>query len=155
QATNSEGAWHVWMDAATGLPVARATTIMYASGQLLYDAPVRYPSGGRANKPAAFAGVTIDGTAATATVDGTLTWAGAGSATARARGPYVNVTNSGGTAITGTVALMSGGAATWSQAASETGDAQVSAFVHAGIAKQFAKTRLNPGLAWLDQTIAV
>jgi cysteine-rich repeat protein len=154
-AKDGPGAWHVWIDAATGAPIARKTTITYASGQVLYDVPDRYPSGTRSSRAASFAGLTIDGTAATAALDGSVTWSGAGAATVRARGPYVSVTNSGGTAISGTLQLVSGGAATWSQATSETGDAQLSAFVHAGIVKQFTKTRINPSLAWLDQALPV
>ncbi|HEY5928142.1 MAG TPA: hypothetical protein VIV11_40925, partial [Kofleriaceae bacterium] len=150
-ANGSPGAWHVWVDATTGSPIARASTITYATGNLLYNVPDRYPAGTRSAKPAAFAGITIDGTAATTALDGSVTWAGAGSATVRARGPYIVV--SGG--LTGTVPLMSGGTATWTQATSETGDAQLSGFIHAGIVKQFTKTRINPTLPWLDQALQV
>jgi cysteine-rich repeat protein len=155
RATESPGAWHVWLDATTGAPIARASTITYASGQVMFEVPDRYPAGTRSAKPAAFAGVTIDGTAATTALDGSVTWAGAGSANVRARGPFITVTNAAGAAIAGTLQLVTGGAATWSQASSETGDAQLSAFIHAGIAKQFAKTRINPSLAWLDQALTV
>ncbi len=154
-ATNSPGAWQVWLDASTGAPIARKSKLMWASGQVMFDAPDRYPSGMRSPKPASFASVTIDGTAATAALDGAVTWSGAGSAAVRARGPLVNVTNASGSPITGTLQLMNGGAATWSQATSETGDAQLSAFVHASIVKQFAKTRINPSLAWLDGSLPV
>ncbi|HEX5061941.1 MAG TPA: hypothetical protein VFV99_21380 [Kofleriaceae bacterium] len=154
-ATNAPGAWHVWIDAGSGAPIARASTISFASGKVLFDAPDRYPSGTRTGKAAAFASVTIDGTAATTALDGSVTWAGAGSATVRARGTYVNVTTQSGTAVTGTLTLVSGGDATWSQATSETGDAQVNAYVHANIAKQFVRTNLNPSLAWLNQALPV
>jgi cysteine-rich repeat protein len=154
-ATDSEAAWHVWVDAASAAPIARASTITYATGKLMFDVPDRYPTGMRSPKPAAFASLTIDGTAATATLDGSLTWNGAGSASVRARGTYVNVTSASGSAATGTLSLMSGGNATWSQATSETGDAQLSAYVYANTVKQFAKTRINPSLAWLDQQLPV
>jgi cysteine-rich repeat protein len=154
-ATDGVGAWHVWLDAASGAPIARKSTITYATGKVTFDVPDRYPTGTRQNRPASFLGLTIDGTAATAALDGTVTWAGAGSASVRARGPYVSVTNAAGSAITGTIQLVAGTGATWSQATSETGDAQLSAFVHAGIVKQFTKTRINPSLAWLDQALPV
>jgi cysteine-rich repeat protein len=152
---NGVGAWQVWLDATTGLPIARKTRIMYASGKLMIDVPQRYPGGMRVAMPASFASVTIDGTAATATVDGTLTWSGAGSASVRPRSSYVSVTNSGGTAITATLQLMSGGSTTWSQATSETGDAQLSGFAHAAYVKEFTKARVNPGLAWLNSALPV
>ncbi len=154
-ATDSPGAWHVWVDAVAGSPIARKSTITYATGKVSYDVPERYPGGARSPRAASFASLTLDGSAATAALDGSVTWSGAGSATVRARGTYVNVTTASGSAVSGTLQLVSGGAATWSQASSETGDAQVSAFIHAGIAKQFAKTRLAPTLPWLDQALSV
>ncbi len=153
--TDGPGAWQVWIDAASGAPIARRSKLMYASGKVLFDVADRYPGGMRTARPAAFATVTVDGTNATAALDGTVTWNGAGSATVRARGPLINVINAAGSAITGTLQLVSGNSATWSQANSETGDAQLAAFVHAGLVKQFIKTRVNPNLAWLDQTLAV
>ncbi len=154
-ATTGEGAWTVWLDATNGAPIARQSRVMYATGTVLFDVPDRYPTGMRSGKPAPFASLTIDGAAATTALDGSVTWSGAGSATLRARGTLVAVTNAGGSAITSTMQLANGGATTWTQATSETGDAQLSAYVHANIAKQFAKTRLDPGLAWLGQTLSV
>lgn len=154
-ADDGPGAWHVWLDAADGAPIARRSKLTYASGKVLFDVPDRYPGGTRSARPAPYASVTIDGTTVTATVDGTVTWNGAGSATVRPSGPLVNVINAAGSAITGTLQLVSGGSATWSQADSETGDAQLSGFVHAALVKDFIKTRVNPGLPWLDKALAV
>jgi hypothetical protein len=67
----------------------------------------------------------------------------------------VSVTNAAGSAILGTLQLASGGTATWTQASSETGDAQLAAFVHANVVKHFTKARINPSLAWLDQALPV
>ncbi|HET9482730.1 MAG TPA: hypothetical protein VFO79_02135, partial [Xanthomonadales bacterium] len=153
KATTSPGAWQVWLDAATARPIARKSTLHYATGKVLYDVPDRHPAGTRSARPAAFANITVDGTAATTTLDGSVTWAGAGSATVRARGPLISVTSP--TAATGTLALVANGNATWSLATSETGDAQLSGFIHAGIVKEFTKTRLDPSLPWLGQTLSV
>ena len=153
-ATASPGAWQVWVDAKSAAPIARASTIHYATGKVMFDVPDRYPAGMRSPRAAALASLTIDGTAATTALDGSVTWAGAGSATVRPLGPLVSVTTSG-TAASATLQLVSGGNATWSLATSETGDAQLSAFVHANIVKQFAKTKLNPNLAWLNQSLTV
>jgi cysteine-rich repeat protein len=101
----------------------------------------------------------VNGAATTSTVDGTLTWTDAAAATVatRATGPFVQVINAspGGTPATTTLALPVGGTVTWSLAASEFGDAQLTSFIYANAAKQFAKTRLNPNLAWLDAQMDV
>jgi cysteine-rich repeat protein len=154
-AHDGAGAWQVWIDATTGAPIARQSRIMYASGKLMLDVPQRHPAGMRTKMPASFATMTIDGTSATAAVDGTVTWSGAGAATVRARGPLINVTTQAGSAVTAALQLMNGGSTTWSLATSETGDAQLSAFAHAAYVKDFVKTRVNPGLAWLNQTLPV
>ena len=150
-ATNSPGQWHVWVDATTGAPIARKSLLMWQTGTVLYNVPQRHPASTRATFPASGAAITIDGAAVTVALDGSVTWSGAGSAAVKAKGPLISVSGS----ATGTLSLVSGGSATWSLATSETGDAQLSGFIHAGIAKQYAKTRLNPNLAWLGRTLSV
>ncbi|MDQ3335155.1 MAG: MYXO-CTERM sorting domain-containing protein [Myxococcota bacterium] len=152
-ATTSPGAWNVWIDATTAKPIERRSTLHYVTGTVKYDVPVRHPAGMRSAYAAALANLTIDGTAKTTDLSGSVMWTGAGSATVRATGPLISVTSP--TAATSTLQLTSGGTATWSLASSETGDAQLAAFIHAGVVKQFAKTRLNPTLPWLAQTLTV
>lgn len=154
-AEDGPGAWHVWLDARSATPVARRSKVMYASGKVLFDVPDRHPASTRSARPASYASVTVDGSTVTAAVDGTVTWNGDGVATVRASGPLVNVMNAAGSAITGTLQLVSGGEVTWSRAASETDDAQLTAFAHAAFVKDFIKTRVDPDLPWLDQTLPV
>jgi cysteine-rich repeat protein len=151
KAQTSPGAWNVWIDANSAQPIQRVSTVHFQTGKVLFDTPNRYPANGRLASPASFMSLTLDGANATTGADGSVTWTGAGAATVKPKGTLVNVS---GTA-TGALTLVNGGNATWSQATSETGDAQLAAFVFASQAKAFTKAHLNPALAWNDQTLTV
>ncbi len=157
EATAGAGRWDVWVDAVDAAPIARKSTIHYATGKVMFDAADRYPAGPRGGKPAAFANLAVDGTAVTTALDGSITWASnvAGNVTLHVAGPYVAITNKAGSPITEDITLAPNGTITWSHPAEEVADAQISAFVFANTAKQFTKTRINPNLAWLNQTLAV
>jgi len=151
------GSWDVWVDAADGSPIARKNRLQFSSGKVLFDVPERHPGGSRLPMPAPFATHTVGGAATTATLDGTITWNGAGNAsvTPGLRGPFVAISNAAGGLATEALSVAPNGSVTWSKATSETADAQLAAFVHASVAKEFAKTRIDPNLAWLDDTISV
>lgn len=157
------GRWEVWVDSGTGAPIARRSLIHYATGKVLFDVSDRHPNGTRSARPSIFATHTIDGSPATSTSDGTLTWVSAvdGSVVTGVTGPLVAVTN--GTVpgappppptVTATLTLPAGGNVTWSDT-TEFGDANLTAFIYANEVKQFAKTRLNPELAWLNGQLSV
>ncbi|MGE0866985.1 MAG: MYXO-CTERM sorting domain-containing protein [Kofleriaceae bacterium] len=152
-----DGAWDVWIDASDGSPIARRTRVQYASGQVLYNTPDRYPGGGRSNKPAAFANHQVNGSTAMSTLDGMVTWSGtaAASVSPSLTGPFVRVFNDAGSVVSETLNLAVGGMLVWDKSTSETSDAQLSGFVHASIVKEFAKTRIDPSLEWLDTQLAV
>jgi cysteine-rich repeat protein len=154
---DAAGRWNVWVDANDGAAIARQATLRYATGSITFDVPDRSPTGTRSPHPAANLGVTIAGQPLTTDAAGVVTWAGAGAAqvTPSLRGPLVAMTNVGGALATTVLQLMPGGTATWSQAGSELADAQLDSFVYVSTAKAFAKARLNPTLAYLDQTISV
>ncbi|MEO7095891.1 MAG: hypothetical protein ABI175_21705, partial [Polyangiales bacterium] len=63
ESTRDEGRWNVWLDAATASPILRKSTVVYASGKILFDVPDRHPGGTRTAKAAPFARHTIDGAA--------------------------------------------------------------------------------------------
>src|SRR5690606_9654264 len=157
EATRGPGAWQVWIDAADASPIARRSTIHFASGTVLYDTPDRYPGGTRTPKPAPNANHSIDGATVTSTLDGTVTWAGDAQAALvpGLTGPLVKLTNKAGALVTEELALDPDGSVTWSRASEELADAQLTAFVAASTAKHFAKTRLDPDLGWLDGQIPV
>ena len=156
-ATTSVGRWNVWIDAADGTPIARKSTITYASGRVLFDVPDRGPHSTRSPHPAANASFLVNNVTTLSSADGTVTWTGAAAATAvlALRGTFVSVKNQAAVNLTESVTLQPGGVFNWTKAADEFGDAQLGAFIYANVAKQFAKTRLNPTLAWLDAAIPV
>ncbi len=151
------GSWDVWVDATSGAPIARKSRLHFGTGKVLFDVPERHPGATRMPAPAPFATHSIGGTALTSALDGSVTWNGTGAVTVAPglRGPFVAISNAAGALATDSISLTAGGTATWSKASSETSDAQLAAFVHASIVKEFAKTHLDPNLAWLDDTISV
>ncbi len=151
------GSWDVWVDAADGAPIARRSRLHWSTGKVMFDVPERHPAGTRMPMAAPFATHSVGGAAVTSTLDGSVTWTGNSSTTVTPglRGPLVAVSNAAGGLVSESLALAPNGSTTWSKATSETSDAQLAAFVHASIVKQFAKTRIDPSLAWLDQTISV
>ena len=157
QSTTDEGRWDVWLDAETGAPVLRKTTIMYASGKVLFDVPDRHPNGTRGPKPAPQARHTVDGTQVVSEVDGTVTWATAANAAIGPglTGPIVSITNRAGSLAADSLSLADGGTVTWSKATEEFADAQLSSFVFASTAKAYARTYLNPTLPMLGEMLPV
>src|SRR5882672_331348 len=149
--------WDIWLDASDASPIARVSTLMFASGTVLYDASDRYPGGTRSGKPAPNANHTINGAQVTSLLDGTVTWAGTANAsiTPGLVGPLVAITNKAGVLAATALTLAPGGSVTWSLAANEYGDAQVSSFIFASTAKHFVKTRMDPNLAFLDASLSV
>jgi cysteine-rich repeat protein len=151
------GAWQVWLDAGSAAPIARRSTIYFASGTVLYDTPDRYPGGARTAKPAATVTHTIDSMPVTSALDGSITWAGEAAATVSTGlvGPLVRLTNKAGALASEELTLAPGGSVTWSGATDEYVDAQLTAFIAASMAKQFAQEHLAPDLAWLNSQIPV
>jgi len=153
------GRWNVFVDAGTGAAFARENTLMFASGTVLYDVPDRAPlaAAGRHPQPAAHATHNVNGVVVTAGLDGVVTWTGTDPATVLPglAGPLVAVRTKGGAPVTGALTLAADGSVMWSHPAEEAIDAQLDAFVYANQAKQFAKTRLDPTLAYLDQQLSV
>lgn len=150
------GRWDVWVDATTAAPIARRTTIHYASGRVLFDVPDRSPSGTRSPKPAPNASHLVNGTATISTADGMVTWAdGIAAISPGLRGSLIAVTNKAGAAVTEMLQLSDGADITWSKATEEFNDAQLSSFVFASTAKAYARANLNPSLAWLDEALSV
>lgn len=145
------GRWDVYVDAATAEPVAHVSTLHTGTGQLRYLAPVRHPGGGRMAYPAAHAAVRILAQDATADATGAVTFNGASAqVSAFATGPRVRVAEFGaGGVATTDLGLVDGGTATWDASATPLVEAQLSAFIHAGIVKTFAVTELDPTLPWL------
>jgi len=156
-AVGQPGTWVVWVDAASGAPIARKSGIRYANGTVLFDVPDRRPTGDRSGKPAPFSFVKIGADTVTASEAGAITWAGTAATPAELTpvGSFVSVVNSGAPRLAETVSIPNNGQFLWSKAADELADAQVSSYVFANQAKAFVKARLNPGLGWLNSTLQV
>jgi cysteine-rich repeat protein len=148
--------WDVYVDAETAAPVAREQTLRFGTGTLVYDAPIRHP-GARMEYPAANAAILVDGAPFTTSAGGGFTFNGTGTAnvTTSVAGPQVAVTPFSDVPASAVIPVPDGTTAPWSAAPNELVDAQVSAFVHAGLIKEFARTTLAPELSWLDQQLAV
>jgi cysteine-rich repeat protein len=150
--------WSVWVDATSGAPISRRSTVMRGSGRVLYEVPVRTPQRDRFAAPVALGMFVANGSLATSTLDGDVTFAGNGPVdlTASVTGPLVSVFNSGGANFSGTQSLADGGRVQFGSGAGgdEHVDAQLTAFIHANVVKQFAK-RLDPDLPYIDQQLFV
>lgn len=149
------GRWSVYLDAATGAPVAREQTLRFADGALRLAAPVRYPLSDYSNYPAQRADLTVGGAPVTSDDAGLVSWADPAPVQldAKLSGPLVRVLNDTGPAAAATFTLAPGGTALWSAPDEEVLDAQLSAFVHTQIVKAHAK-KLAPEMAWLDTQIS-
>ena len=143
--------------AADGRELAREPLVMTESATLQYNAPVRYARSTRANFAAGGATITVDGTAAITAADGGFMWMTTPTCTVVPSivGPTVRIVNAAGAAATATLTAQTGQSVVWDLATDEFGDAQLSAFVHASIAKARA-ARVNPSAAaWLAQPLDV
>jgi MYXO-CTERM domain-containing protein len=149
--------WTVWVDASTGQPVARRQRQLFGSGTVSYRVPPRHPDGGYASYPAAFATHDVDGGDVVSSGTGTFDWVGNANATVSPglTGPYASIINQEGALATTTLDVADGGSATWDASSEEKIDAQLTAFIHANIAKQYALANIDPDLPWLSQSILV
>ncbi len=146
--------WRVYVG-SDGRELARESRVMTATGTLQYDAGVRYPGGTRADFAVPAADITVDGAAVTTAADGTFAWPGTAPATVvpALAGTYVRVVNQAGSPATAILIAQPGQPVVWSLASDEFGDAQLSTYIHANIAKARARI-VNPSVApWLDQQL--
>lgn len=144
------GRWRVYVDAASGRPVAREQTLRFASGTLKYNAAVRMPGGMRQDYGANQASLTVDGANVTSGKAGEVTWNSnvAANVTARVTGKQFNVSNDSGPDATTNLNLPPNGTAVWNAANDQFTDAQVTTFVHANIVMDYVRP-LDPGNPFL------
>lgn len=150
------GRWDVYL-APDGALLAKHARFHLATGTMVFDVGVRYPLGLRQDFPARELDLTADSVATTTATDGTFSWASASAATVSPTlgGPRIAVTNAAGPVATASLTAQPGQPVRWSLAADAMGDAQLTAFIHASIAKQRARV-IMPSLAtWLDTQLAV
>ncbi len=151
------GRFAVYTDAATGAPVAREQKLRFADGTVRFNVPVRYPEAGRDAFPAQRGAFTVNGNAAQSDDAGQVSWSGTspGSLLARASGPLVAVTNADGANAQKTFTIQPGGNVTWNASGDEKTEAQLNAFIHARIVKDYSRTHYAPDLGWFDDQLPV
>lgn len=149
------GRWHVYVDAHTSAPVAREQTLRFAEGTVLYNVVERYSGAGRVDVPASRAALLVDGEAQVSDESGTTSWIGdqPASVTVQVLGPLVRVNNDEGDEATDSFLLAAGGSVVWDARDSERVDAQLNAFIHSQIAKDYVR-RFAPRLPFLDKPLA-
>ncbi|MEZ4366542.1 MAG: DUF4215 domain-containing protein [Kofleriaceae bacterium] len=145
------GRWTAWVSPDSGEVVARRAERQYAEGSLRIDAVDRHPGRPRQPWPAQLLEVTVGGQARLTDLVGGVSWSPDGNTTLvpRARGPEVEVDNIAGDEVVGSLPISPGGTATWSGAGDERVDAQLQAFVHTSIVRDYIR-RFAPGLDALD-----
>ena len=151
------GRFAVYTDAASGAPVAREQQLRFADGTVRFNVPVRHPGGERDSYPARRGAFSVDGDPTQSNDLGQVTWTGtsAGSLLARASGPLVDVVNVAGSDVQRTFTIQPGGTVTWNASSDELVEAQLNAFIHARIVKDYSREHYAPDLEWLDQQLQV
>lgn len=152
----ARGRWDVAIDATTGAQLERRARRFEGAATLRFDAPLRYPAGGR--QAFAATGVDLDvGTPVVTDGAGRFSFPGLGpiAVTVRPTGPRVTIVNAAGARASTTLSASDGGTVTWAAPTDEAVDAQLSAFIHASRAKDFARTALDPSLPWLAGVLEV
>ncbi len=146
------GRWQVYVDAATGQPLARRSLLHWAELQM--NTWQRSPIGSRTNFPAAFLDVTVDGQPSSTDVDGTLLIATPD--TPVQFGPqsqYLMVENAAGPISSIATLFAPSQNFVWNLGDDPETDAQLSAYVHAQIVKAYIRN-IDPNFGVLDlQTV--
>ena len=154
-ATKPMGLWRVYIDVGTGKPIARQQTLRFATATVHFNAPIRHPGSERQDYPARSASHLVSGAPIVSDQNGIVSWSGANASdlTLRATGPRVKVDNNLGNR-TLPITAEPDATVVWNAADDEGLDAQLTAYVHADIAKEYSRSFAN-GLRFLDEQLPV
>lgn len=142
------GRWLVYVDAATGQPIARRSLLHWAELQI--STWQQSPEGPRANFPASFLDVLVGGQPGSTDASGELAIAIPGTQVEFSpRSQYLTVENAAGPVATITTLLSPNQSLVWDLGDDPELDAQLSAYVHAQIVKAYVRT-IDPTFAPLD-----
>ncbi len=133
----------VYVDAASGRPIAREQMLRFANATVSGHVPVRSPSyGPRFEAPLPLTKVNVEGSLQKTTITGVLTWTGPSPTPIELflDGDRARVQNAAGPEATLSVSLTDLQSYLWDQSADEAIDAQISTFVHAAGVREYAKT---------------
>ena len=154
-ATEGVGTWDVYVDIHSGEPIARKQMLIFETGTVSYRVSVRRPGAAKTNILARNTDVFVNGVKTTTDENGVVTFDG-DSATVETSttGTLQRVSNQAGSEETGTFTLNDGGEIVWDLSPDELLDAQTNTYIHAAIAKEYAR-ELAPDLAWLDERLPI
>ena len=147
--------WTVYAT-SDGTPLLRVSQVAHGTGTVRMDVPVRHPGGSRTKLPATRANLIVDGIPTFASTTGGVGWSGNSAATVipSAVGEFVRVIDAAGSPASGALTLGNGSVVDWSLATNGNGDAQLSAYAWAMVAKNRARG-MHPALAWLNRRLDV
>jgi MYXO-CTERM domain-containing protein len=151
-----DGSWQVFADPATGAPLVRRSLTRYGTGTVAFDAVERWIGRPRRVYPAPHLDVKVGGASVTTGFDGAVNWAGAApvNVTTSITGPLVDVENRAGDEASTTLSVNDTGMGVWAPGVDRDLDAQLSAYVHAHVVKEYAR-RFAGDLAFLDEQLPV
>ncbi len=151
------GRWDVFVDAITGKVMARQQTLLFAGGSINFNVPIRRPTAERADYAASNASFLVDGVGITTDADGNLVWADETplSLTLRARGNYAFVQNQAGLDVSEERSVNPGESVTWDFSDDENRDAQLAAFIHTNLIKEYVRTLAPELLSFIDDRMDV
>lgn len=147
--------WTTYIENATGKVLAKKQTYHFLE-TVNYTVPERWPGGGSLDYPAAFANVASSSGAQITDAQGQVTLMGPfpESLTMNSSGNFVEVRSDVSVNASTTIPVTAAGeTVTWTTA-DELENAQMSAFIHTNIAKEYGKT-LTPNLNWLGLRMQV
>ncbi|MEO7329133.1 MAG: hypothetical protein ABI193_11170, partial [Minicystis sp.] len=149
------GRYAVYLDAATGTPLAKEQLLRFAQGTVLYNAPVRYPLSTRKDYPARDTNQIVDGVTQLSDGAGVLTLADVvpSAVTATLNGPLTTILNDAGPVASKDFSLADGETFTWNDAKDdEKIDAQLATFIHIHEVKDRCKL-IAPTMIWLNSQV--
>ncbi len=154
--TGHDGRWVVFVDPASGAPLVRRSLTRYGRGTVAIDAVERWPGRPRKTYPAPHMEVRVGSGDQITTPDGDVTWTGTApvSVVTSVTGPLVDVTNRAGDPVSTLLQVADNGMGLWAPGEDREIDAQLSAYVHAHLVKEYARTFAG-GLAFLDEQLPV
>jgi MYXO-CTERM domain-containing protein len=145
---DAPGRWLVYLDAQTGEPIARRSLLRWA--ELEYTAWQRSPLTPRVGFPGAHVEATIDNEPTISNADGTLALPPSGATVGFGTdGVYVRVFNDNGPVSSVATPMQPSQLFTWDLGSHPEQDAQLNAYVHAGLVKDYVRA-MDPDFPTVD-----
>jgi MYXO-CTERM domain-containing protein len=150
------GYYAVYLDAASAAPVARRQLLMFTSGTVSFNTPIRWPGSMRVDRGVSDLSLTLNGAHAVTDAVGRVSWMTADPVmvTLGVTGPRVTIANQAGIATSTTTMLQPSGRFVWNEAMNELADAQLISYVASEDVKAYVRN-ITPNMPWLDEQLTV